>query len=132
MTAQLMRRSRTICAAALVAFFLLLSGQVRANEPVFRKTLPSTVMILCKTPQGISLGSGVLVDAEKRLVATAHHVVQNSSAIVVFFPMLDKDGDAITDPNAYVKEIERSGIEGTLVASAVEKDLAIVRLKRVP
>jgi hypothetical protein len=132
MTAHLMNRTRGLCAAALIALCLFLSGQARANPEVFQKTLPSTVMIVCTTPDGISLGSGVLVDSDKRLVATAHHVVENSSAIVVFFPLMDKDGDEVTDPKAYFKEIERLGIEGTLVSEAVEKDLAMLRLNRIP
>ena len=128
----LTKRMNGMVALAAAALFLVLPGRVRANEEVFKKTLPSTVLIVSKGEDGLSVGTGVLVDAEKKLVATAYHVVQGSQHVVVFFPSKDSEGDVITDPRHYFDDAERLAIPAEVAASAPEHDLSVLRLERLP
>jgi hypothetical protein len=132
MSNRMTKRMSGICAAAVAALFLLLPSRIRANEEVFKKTLPSTVLVVSKSDGGVSVGTGVLVDAEKKLVATAHHVVQGSQRVVVFFPKKDSDGDVITDPRHYLDNAEHLAIPAEVAASAPEHDLSVLSLERLP
>jgi len=132
MSGRLSKRMSGMYAVAVAALFLVLPGRIRANEEVFKKTLPSTVLIVSKTETGTSVGTGVLVDAEKKLVATAHHVVQGSQRVVVFFPSKDSEGEVITDPRHYFDDAERLAIPAEVAASAPEHDLSVLRLEHLP
>ncbi len=109
----------------------------KPGNPVYRKVAPSTVAFA--GPRGAAIGSGVLIDADRRLVLTAHHVV-NAVAdgrlrVGVFFPR--RDGarvvtDAYEYAKAYRKDPDSLIIGGKIVAFDPVKDLALVQLDRVP
>ncbi len=103
-----------------------------ANEQVFKKTLHGTVLVLCKKERGMSVGSGILVDAQKRLVATANHVVADGTQVVVVFPVYGDDGNQITEPDYYRKHISSLAIRTRVVARSASHDLALLRLARIP
>jgi S1-C subfamily serine protease/HEAT repeat protein len=105
------------------------------GEQVYKKLLPSTVFIL--TPDG-SLGSGVMVHRDRRLVLTNHHVIRDhtrsgvSFGALVLFPVYDDKKNLITSVDYYVKNSKQVGIHAHVLESQPKKDLAILELERVP
>src|SRR5947207_22751 len=107
-------------------------------EQVYPLLLKSTVWIVCKVNDpvsgrvGTAVGSGSLVNKDERLVLTNYHVVDAAKSVTLFFPELNKDGEAITQPKHYLTGIARLGIPGKVVFSSARRDLALVQLERLP
>lgn len=107
-------------------------------EQVYPLLLKSTVWIVCKVNDpvtgrpGTAVGSGSLVNKDERLVLTNYHVVDAAKSVTLFFPDLNKDGEAITQPKHYLTGIARLGIPGKVVYSSARRDLALVQLDRLP
>jgi len=74
----------------------------------------------------------VLVDADKKLMVTNAHVVRDEREVVVFFPALDGDGNPQTDFKYYEERPRELGTLGEVLVRNPSKDLALVRLNRVP
>lgn len=109
-----------------------------ADGKLYRKVVPSTVAF--STPNGAALGSGVVVDADKKLVVTAYHVID--AAVVdkevrlwAFFPMRDKER-IVRSAHEYalLARKNRDGllVKGKVIAFDPIKDLALVELDSVP
>ena len=103
---------------------------------IYHKAIRSVVWIL--TPDG-GEASGVLIDAELRLVVTNEHVTKDNESVLVFFPVRDKDGKLIEERTFYASEsnlgvLARLGYAttGRVVAKDPETDLAIVELEGLP
>jgi S1-C subfamily serine protease len=80
-----------------------------------------------------SRGSGSLIDADKKLVITNHHVVGDSDDVYVQFPMYDKKGDIITKIETYMDRIPAGlAISGKVLYRDLQRDLAIVEVAKVP
>jgi Trypsin-like peptidase domain len=109
----------------------------RANE-IYDKLAPSTVIFLDYIPGGgATVAAGVLVDADKRLVLTAEHVVHRvirdgSLKTSVMFPVFDKNGKIETNASHYSRKRAALSISGDVVYYDRTKDIAIVQLTRVP
>ncbi len=78
-----------------------------------------------------STGTGVLVDAEKRLVLTNAHVVGDSRSAVVFFPDSRK-GDLEVKRQHYLDNVAKLAQPGKVVAVDRRRDLALVQLPNLP
>lgn len=102
-----------------------------ADDAVYNRVKQSTVWIV--RPDGGS-GSGVLVDASRRLVVTNAHVVGNHRSVVVFAPVRDMQGGtwSRTSYKRGVYRLSRAGYgaEGRVIAKVQSKDLAVLRLDR--
>ncbi len=62
-----------------------------AGEEIYRRLLKSSAFIICyKSNESLGIGSGVLIDADRRLVLTCNHIVDKfdtrDSKIIVHFP----------------------------------------------
>ena len=99
-----------------------------ANPEIYEGALPATAWII--TAQGF--GSGVVVDAERKLVATNFHVVQGVAAVLVFFPQFDSSRELITDREYYLERHAALGIPGRILEVSVANDLALVELPSLP
>lgn len=115
----------------------LFVAHAEASNEVYRKVAPSTVAFASKG--GSAVGAGALIDVEKKLVITAHHVVDGLAdenlKVRVFFPMSDKEGiitDAFVYAQAFRKNPDKLLISGRVVAIDPIKDLALVELDRLP
>jgi HEAT repeat protein len=97
-----------------------------AGERAYRHLLKSTVFLKSST----SCGSGALVDRRNRLVLTNSHVVKNDDVSVAFPPPTDAI-EAQVDPSLQFPE-PRDFIHGRVVWRDATRDLAIVRLERLP
>ncbi|MEQ8784661.1 MAG: serine protease [Pirellulaceae bacterium] len=108
---------------------LVITSSVAANEAVYQRVKRSTVWIV--RPDGSS-GSGVLVDADRRLVVTNAHVVGSYRKLTVFAPVNDTYG-RIWRRTSYFRDAQRLGrlgyaAVGEVIAYSSRKDLAVVRL----
>lgn len=121
----------TTLAGLCLATLMLLTGSARADVKVYQEALKSTTWVLSKNADGTSSGTGVLVDAEKKLVITNFHVVGDSRAAVIFFPELEGDEPKVTRQH-YLDNVKRLGIRGRIIATDRKRDLALIQLERLP
>jgi hypothetical protein len=71
--------------------------------------------VLTKTAGKTSSGTGVLIDAEKKLVVTNFHVVGEARNAIVFFPAM-KDDKPIVTRKHYVDNVKTLGLRGRVMA----------------
>jgi serine protease Do len=116
--------------SALVVFSVQLTG-ARADVEVYRKTLSSTAWVLAKSSGETSSGTGVLVDAEKKLLITNFHVVGEARTAVIFFPDM-KDEKPIVTRQHYLTEVKKLGVRGRVIGVDRKRDLALVELDKIP
>jgi len=134
---------RTLCRITAAVLVLVALAAVAHADPgdVYRDSLDSVVWIVNYVPDGdvvhIYLGSGVLLDADRKLVGTCWHLLEGETEMCVFFPVRNDDGDLIVDRDYYLEhreELEQSGhaTSGCVVAQDSDADLAILQLGAVP
>lgn len=102
-----------------------------ADVDTYKNTLKATCWVLAKDNGETSSGTGVLVDAEKRLVVTNYHVVGTARSAVVFFADTT-NGVPNVDRKHYLKEVKKLGLRGRIVAADLKRDLALIELSRLP
>jgi hypothetical protein len=110
-----------------VAIAMALSSTALANESMYKQVLPSTVFII--TPRGH--GSGVLVDVDRKLVATNFHVVGLENEVTVVFPVV-KDQAIVVEKDFYLKDLKTLGVKAKVKVRDPRRDLALIELKAVP
>jgi len=117
--------------ALLVA--LAVPALAPAQESVYKKAVKSTVWVVQPLDGNkIRMGSGALIDAQKRLILTNHHVVADKKDVTVMFPVIDK-GNVLQDRAAYNDRLKNGlGIAGKVLFTEPSKDLAIIQLASVP
>ncbi len=102
-------------------------GQVPGN-PVYNRIVRSTGLIVCNHPDGsVSTGTGWVLDAERRLMVTNHHVIEGLEECRVFFPEF-VDGRLVTDMDSLTPS---RAIRGVVADSDQKSDLAIIQLDRL-
>ncbi|QDT09325.1 S1 family peptidase [Planctomycetes bacterium K23_9] len=124
-------RKLLICVCGL-AVLLSLPASVYADAENYQKALPSTVWIItADADDQTSSGTGVLVNAEKRLVITNAHVVGDSRNAVIFFPEMKGDLPTVKR-KSYLDNILKLGKQGKVVAVDRKRDLALIQLPELP
>jgi S1-C subfamily serine protease len=120
-------RNRLLVAAA--ALCLAVTGRAAANPEVAQKLEQRTTWVLA----GDSMGSGVLVNAQRKRVVTAYHVVDEAERVEVFFPLY-VNGELLNEPAAYRKPDVRAKFarKGRVVARNRAADLAVIELDSIP
>lgn len=128
-----MRKNNFYALGLVLCSALLFSpGNVRANEKVYNKLVPSTTWIVAELGNGqASYGSGVLVNAQKKWVLTNRHVVRDNSEVTVFFPVV-KDGSAVVEKGYYIREATKLKVPGRVIARDPKRDLAVIELSFLP
>ena len=121
----------------LVSLALLTPARARAEEPdiedLYKKVVRSTVFIITPASGGFSMGSGSLIDIEKRIVITNYHVIAGSKYCYCQFPIYLKDGSLMSDKKKYIERVKFNGaIKADVLYQDVSRDLAILRLEKVP
>jgi|GEM_PF-1201600 len=100
-----------------------------AHAELYKQTLRGTVFIVCRLgPDSYSTGSGWLLDADRKLVVTNHHVVAGALEAGVYFPAYE-NGRRIDDREYYRK---REPLAGEVLLSDPKRDLAVIRLTSLP
>jgi hypothetical protein len=118
---------------------LLLLGVLAMPNPIatagsagYQKTLQSTAWVITSNAENeTSTGTGVYIDAEKKLLLTNAHVVGDSRKAVIFFPS-QLDGKLAVRRKHYLSNILKLGIQGDVVAIDRKRDLALIQLPKVP
>lgn len=118
-----------ICGLALLCGT---AATARADATNYQKSLSSTVWIItADADDKTSTGTGVLIDAEKRLIVTNAHVVGDSRSAVVFFPDM-KDDQPEVKRKHYLDNILKLGKQAKVVAVDRKRDLALIELPKIP
>jgi S1-C subfamily serine protease len=117
---------------------LTLAGQPVAaqsegvGEKIYQRTLRSTVWILAPKGARTSSGTGSLIDATRGIVITNSHVVGDVDKVIVLFPAYRK-GSLVTERADYLAMVKTGGgIQGEVIHRDAKRDLALIKLKRVP
>ena len=123
---------KRVVLSVAVTLVLLASGRwAQANPDVYDKVLTSTGLIL--VPQGNGKGDmqGTcwVVDHERKLVITNNHVVSDKKEVFVYFPMFE-NGEVLPLSDRHIKSGKK--IAGAVLHRDVSRDLALVRLERLP
>jgi S1-C subfamily serine protease len=122
---------RKLAVVAAVALTLTVASVARADKVSYQKAARSTVLIAGK---GL-IGSGVVVDVERRLVATAAHVVSRpfeDGKSIVFFAEVNGQGKVITQMSHYLRQDNPNRTRARVVKLDRNKDLAIIQVDRLP
>jgi hypothetical protein len=125
------RLSRMLLALAAVAASLALGVPAWADAKVYEEALKSTTWVLTKTSGKTSSGTGVLVDAEKKLVVTNFHVVGEARTAIIFFPAMEGSKPIVTRKH-YVDNVRTLGIRGRILGVDRKRDLALIQLDKLP
>ncbi len=124
--------SRCFSGLVVVIGLAATSPTAWADAETYTKTVASTVWILASDADNqASTGTGVLVDAEKRLVLTNAHVVGDSRTAAVFFADM-KNGAPQVKRKHYLENVTKLGQPGRVVAVDRRRDLALVQIPKVP
>ena len=125
--------SKTLCVKTVVFLSAIIAATsvCRADVEVYNETLKSTAWVLAKSDGSTSSGTGVLVDAERKLLVTNFHVVGNARAAVIFFPEL-KSGKPVVERSSYLKNVKKLGVRGRVLGVDRKRDLALIELDRLP
>ena len=117
---------------SLCLFPLLFPARADAGAEGYQKTLQSTAWVITSNAENeTSSGTGVYVDAERKLLLTNAHVVGDSRKAVIFFPT-KKNGQLVVRRKEYLASILKLGIQGDVVAVDRKRDLALIELPKVP
>src|SRR5262245_42913638 len=108
--------------AALLLTFAL-GAEARA-QGVYERTLAGTGWVRA----GKRSGSGWVVDKERRLLVTNHHVVRDNKTVRVQFPLY-RNGRVVAERGAYRGA---GGVAGRVIAVDKKRDLALVQLASLP
>ena len=130
----MIRSNPSIVSRALLGFLALslIPSAALADETNYANTLESTAWIITSSAEEeTSTGTGVYVDAEKRLVLTNAHVVGDSRSAVVFFPELE-NGQPKVKRKHYLENVLKLAQPGKVVAVDRKRDLALIELPKVP
>jgi S1-C subfamily serine protease len=126
-----MRRMKTIVLGlGLTAALLVGASRSHADEVIYQKTAKSTLMFLMN---GRPIGTGVLVDVPKRIVATAEHVTaayQGGKIEVAFADIVE--GEAVTALSHYTANLKKHAIAAKVLHSDSVTDLSLLQLEHLP
>lgn len=121
-------RLLALIAAQTVATF------AAADSGIYNQLVDASVWIVNSADN--SAGSGVVIDAERRIVLTNYHVVGKSREVRVFFAAFDGE-DLVTDRDVYrnnFNTLQQQGMafSGRVLGLWKERDLALVQLDDLP
>ncbi len=121
-----MLRTLSLVALAFTMTCSTLTSTLSADENVYQSTLKSTAWITTSN----ATGTGVVVDRDERLVITNYHVIQGNEKVTVFFPT-ERAGRTVAEKSFY-RQNKKLGIPALVVASDKQRDMAILKLDRIP
>ncbi|TWU51628.1 S1 family peptidase [Rubripirellula reticaptiva] len=116
----------------LIAALAITAATARGDADTYARVVQSTVWIVTSDANNeTATGTGVLVDAEKRIVITNAHVVGDSRTAVVFFADI-KDGLPNVKRKHYLDNVLKLAQPGKVVAVDRRRDLALIQLPNLP
>ena len=122
------RRIRT---ATFLLIALCINSLSEASQNVYDAAICSTTFICAPQGDVVSMGSGVLIDAQRRLVVTNEHVIAGGERVIVFFPEIQQ-GQINCDQAYYLRHVQKIGIEAKVLMLDKQRDIAVLQLSRLP
>jgi hypothetical protein len=122
---------RSLAAVCALIAGLTAASPAWADAKIYEQALQSTTWVLTKTAGKTSSGTGVLIDAEKKLIVTNFHVVGEARNAIVFFPAMQNDKPVVTRKH-YVDNVKTLGLRGRVLGVDRKRDLAVVQLDKLP
>jgi tetratricopeptide (TPR) repeat protein len=123
-----------VTAAAAPALAGPKAGTARplSGKDLYRQTLPGVVLVATDNGHG----SGWVVDRDRRLIVTNFHVVASggmtpASTVRVVFPAY-KGKELIAEASFYDANFESLAVQGEVIASDPQRDLAVVEVASLP
>lgn len=114
-----------------LSLFLMTPLTAHANSHIYRSTLNSTAFILGQGSDGVSSGTGAVVNKNAGLVLTSYHVIGDAKKISVVFPSFS-NGQVIGDWSYYVTNSAELIHSAKAVLTDPTRDLALLQVERVP
>lgn len=107
------------------------NGEVSNLKELYKRALPSVCWIRgqARKDGGYLMGTGWVVDAQRKLIITNEHVVANSESVLVSFPE-HENGHLVVEPKAYTNGSQSIG--GTVLMVDSKRDLALIQLEKLP
>ena len=104
-------------------------------DQIVARAMPSVVWIYNVDED--TQGSGVLIDEERRLIATNAHITESSRWVFACFPVPDRDGELVGERAYYLQNYESLqktdyATWGRVIAEDFNRDLAIIQLDSLP
>jgi len=122
-----------LCGLALVGPTNRACGQDIDTVALYKKVVDSAVFIVTPVRGGMGMGSGSLIDEEKRYILTNYHVVEEEAFVFVQFPVYLKDGAMLTDKKKYIERIPAGqALKGTVLYRDKTRDLALISVEKLP
>lgn len=116
----------------IIALIGLASVTARGDAETYARVVQSTAWIVTSDADNeTATGTGVLVDAEKRIVLTNAHVVGDSRTVVVFFADIN-DGIPNVKRKHYLDNVLTLAQPGKVVSIDRRRDLALIQLPKLP
>src|SRR5262249_35423991 len=109
----------------------------RTIPDMYHYVLKSMVVIVGISPNGTSLGSGSIVDADERLIVTAYHVVAKAAQLAVFFPTFE-GGKLAAQKWPSLSNLQNLNklpddlTPAEVIATDATRDLALLRVSKLP
>ncbi|HXY35923.1 MAG TPA: serine protease [Planctomycetaceae bacterium] len=131
-------KSQGVKRIALLLVVIWLPSVAQAAVPdVFDRTMRATAWVV--NAQEDATGTAVVVDASRRLLATAQHVVGSADTVYVYFPAFSEEGKIIDKRNFYLSADHLHALvaggqltAATVIAYDTGRDLAILQAKSLP
>ncbi|MGB7327541.1 MAG: serine protease [Rubripirellula sp.] len=116
----------------LIVALAITAATARGDADTYARVVQSTVWIVTSDANNeTATGTGVLIDAEKRIVVTNAHVVGDSRTAVVFFADI-QDGLPNVKRKHYLDNVLKLAQPGKVVAVDRRRDLALIQLPKLP
>jgi len=125
------RIGRSLLTLCALTAGLAAASPAFADAKIYEQALQSTTWVLTKTAGKTSSGTGVLIDAEKKLIVTNFHVVGEARNAIIFFPAM-KDDKPIVTRKHYADNVKALGLRGRVIGVDRKRDLALVQLDKLP
>lgn len=121
----------------LVALTISFVAQAKDPDVIFKKTINGILYLYNHVDDGVSMGSGVLIDKSRSLFITNAHVVKDEQTLGTYFPAWDSKGRLIVERAHYESSTSEDGEKnlrgrGRLAAISKVKDLAILYTDKIP
>ncbi len=100
-------------------------------DEVYEQAIRGCVLIETTNGPGVTgVGTGWLVDRERKLVMTAYHVVDDADSIKVHFPQFDKAGRPVADAKAYLDGKAKDSLRAKVLKPSVgrKRDVVVLQL----
>jgi S1-C subfamily serine protease len=122
-------KARLAATVAVLLVCLSAAQPVQAqDQALYQKTLQATAFI---DVPNLGRGTGWVVDREQKLLITNKHVVGTKTEVTVYFPLFE-NGEVVTRLSAYLEQSQTLAIKGKVLYRDEKRDLALIRLDRLP